>query len=590
MNSEMVIVITVFVLAMFLGTWGASLVVRALASRASRIAMRLARRIPKSLNTAPPTLSPLQFWFGMIAGPVFALGGSTLAALVTAGVVQDGARQFSWSAIPAVFAFMLAIGALVVGMRWDRAKGRRRCPTCWYDFTGLADDAPCPECGNVPGSAKALSRTRRSRGVLMASPILLVLAWLAYVTPTALRTSWRAFVPTTVLIGFYEYMPDSMLTSSSRGDDGSLEARLGNDRVARWQRQWLSNRACRMVTTSADPRVCAFSVYFAGAPGSHGDDDADAMSANMLRVAFAALASSDPKAATYSGSLLVQPIWWAGPKTTEVFDANLGTVLARFQTPTGRMDHAAFGRLIGRFAKPTDDVVACVRDVALDPQWQGDRRDHAAALLGLLASRDPSLVARLQSEYASAQGPTREMLALALLNASVQCEPAPDGSELAAADTNLRVANSAKIAAALKDPDLAMRRAGVKLVLTAPAFTFPAFDKVETSRDIVECVKTDDQCAALGIRSLGAYGITDELVPTVARIIDSGTPEDVAMIADVIHWAYLDADWMAIREPLKRRLKDPALSQTALASLAAAKAKLDAIAPEAMRGETEPAE
>lgn len=586
MNSETLIVITIFALATVLGTWGASLIVRALASRASKIAMRLARRIPKRLNTAPPTLTPLQFWFGMIAGPIFAIGGSALAVFALGAAVQEGAREFRWSAIPAVLTVMLAVGALVVGLRWDMARGRRRCPKCWYDFTGLADDAPCPECGHVPGSAKALSRTRRSRGVLVAAPVLLALAWVAYVTPAAMRTSWREFVPTTVMIGFFEYMPDSLLSGAMGRDDGSLGARLASSRVATWQRHWLGRRALRIVRRSSDPRACAFATYYAFNSGTPiNDDQLDTISANLLRVGFDPKAASDPKASAYQASILHQSVIVMGPKSREAFEANRAIALSRFKTPVGAWDHAVYGRMIGWFDSPTDETMASVRAVALDPQWQVDRRDQAAALLGLLACKDPAALDTLEAEYAQSQGATREMLAIALLSAQIQRIPAstnPTNSPYAQMDPELDRTNSAKIAQVMRGSDPAMRRAAAKIVVATQRLTFPAIDLAQTSRDLVELAKADPECAATAIHGLvWNGGVPDDLVPVVARVLDSGTVEDVAAIAEALRWSQLDADWLAIRDALGRRVSDPALDQASRAALLTAQSKLDAIAPQA---------
>lgn len=175
MGYEAVIVITVVTLGMLLGVWGASLVVRALASRASRIAMRLARRIPKRINTAPPQLSLVQFWFGVIVGPIVCLAGTSLCVFVV-GLVALESDTFGWSAVPPIMLVIFAAGALGVGFRWDKARGRRRCPKCWYDYAGLSDVAACPECGRVPASARALARTRRSRPIMLAAPVLLIAA------------------------------------------------------------------------------------------------------------------------------------------------------------------------------------------------------------------------------------------------------------------------------------------------------------------------------------------------------------------------------------------------------------------------------
>jgi len=49
---------------------------------------------------------------------------------------------------------------------WDRARGRRRCPRCWYDMaaaverTGEDGGFICPECGRRVARVRGLMSTR----------------------------------------------------------------------------------------------------------------------------------------------------------------------------------------------------------------------------------------------------------------------------------------------------------------------------------------------------------------------------------------------------------------------------------------------
>lgn len=51
-------------------------------------------------------------------------------------------------------------GVVLLGraLLWDRARGRRRCPKCWYDMSGV-DSLRCPECGREAMSVR-LARGR----------------------------------------------------------------------------------------------------------------------------------------------------------------------------------------------------------------------------------------------------------------------------------------------------------------------------------------------------------------------------------------------------------------------------------------------
>ena len=92
---------------------------------------------------------------------------------------------------------------LLWALGWDRpAKGRQRCPKCWYDMTHAAPDEPlrCPECGHRARKARQLRRIRRkwrwaTLGFMIAAGAVYVLA-----LPKARRDGWIVFVPDSVLI------------------------------------------------------------------------------------------------------------------------------------------------------------------------------------------------------------------------------------------------------------------------------------------------------------------------------------------------------------------------------------------------------
>lgn len=83
---------------------------------------------------------------------------------------------------------------------WDRHRGRRRCPKCWYDMSG-APERRCPECGHAARQPKHLQRTRRRWKA--AGAALLITAGVA-VAPfwNTLLVRYRSYLPNTVLILF----------------------------------------------------------------------------------------------------------------------------------------------------------------------------------------------------------------------------------------------------------------------------------------------------------------------------------------------------------------------------------------------------
>jgi hypothetical protein len=113
---------------------------------------------------------------------------------------------------------LLALWALF----WDRSRGRRRCPKCWYSMEGAVERKggdgivkfTCPECGLAMDNGKRLLRTRRRwRRALLASFIFL-LGYGSWRTPEVRRYGWAAAVPTTVLIATVS--PDDFLPSTHR--------------------------------------------------------------------------------------------------------------------------------------------------------------------------------------------------------------------------------------------------------------------------------------------------------------------------------------------------------------------------------------
>ncbi len=72
----------------------------------------------------------------------------------------------------------IALAGLVVvafALFGERARGRRRCPHCWYDMSGAGHAFPltCPECGRRILAERDLGRTRRRRGRALIGLLLL---------------------------------------------------------------------------------------------------------------------------------------------------------------------------------------------------------------------------------------------------------------------------------------------------------------------------------------------------------------------------------------------------------------------------------
>ncbi|MBL8757862.1 MAG: hypothetical protein JNK35_05475 [Phycisphaerae bacterium] len=113
---------------------------------------------------------------------------------------MPGSDQAWW-----LTALALAVLGLACGAWWargDPARGRRRCPRCWYDMVG-SPGLRCPECGHAARHERALGRTRRRRRWLVGSLVLLALGVGTAIVPDARAGGGRLWrrVPTTVLLG-----------------------------------------------------------------------------------------------------------------------------------------------------------------------------------------------------------------------------------------------------------------------------------------------------------------------------------------------------------------------------------------------------
>lgn len=143
----------------------------------------------------------------------------------------------------------------------DRARGRKRCPRCWYDLSKASGNV-CTECGRAIRKPSDLLRTRRHwRRAAAAVPIFLLAGYLG-VQPTVRRSGWAAVTPSTVLIGSIRFgdaawaidalekrtsqdvsKVNSMATGMLVDDPGAL---------SQWQWRWVI-RECLAIIASDRP-------------------------------------------------------------------------------------------------------------------------------------------------------------------------------------------------------------------------------------------------------------------------------------------------------------------------------------------------
>ncbi len=109
----------------------------------------------------------------------------------------------TWCYALAAFCGAVSLAVLYVALAHDRAKGRRRCPKCWYDMAGTA--TTCPECGYVGNNARAFSRTRRRWRWATVGVLIAVYAAVSAWMPDYRMWGWAHRLPSVVLVRMYPW-------------------------------------------------------------------------------------------------------------------------------------------------------------------------------------------------------------------------------------------------------------------------------------------------------------------------------------------------------------------------------------------------
>jgi len=128
----------------------------------------------------------------------------------------------------------------------DRAKGRRRCPRCWYDLAGT-DGLGCPECGRTARAERSLGRTRRRWGWAVLAVVIvgvgLGVAW----GESVRDRGWARATPSVVLVlGWPDLGPDWR---------AEIDRRVDEDELPAWAYGRLVDQALGVVLRSAEQPV-----------------------------------------------------------------------------------------------------------------------------------------------------------------------------------------------------------------------------------------------------------------------------------------------------------------------------------------------
>ncbi|CAN5842926.1 hypothetical protein BH11PLA1_BH11PLA1_23900 [soil metagenome] len=132
--------------------------------------------------------------------------------------------DLAWTIAAAVVA-VAALVALTWALRGDRARGRRRCPRCWYDLSAVGAATPevpttCPECGRIITRAAHLLRPRRRRKTAAAALLALLAAALCAITPAVRADGWLGASPSWILRAWARAAPHAW------ADDAAVELEI----------------------------------------------------------------------------------------------------------------------------------------------------------------------------------------------------------------------------------------------------------------------------------------------------------------------------------------------------------------------------
>lgn len=342
---------------------------------------------------------------GMIAW-IFAIWPRLLgaAALVVIGLVLF-AGSMEWERAPwrLPLAWTLVTAGLCAwayGKNYDPANGRRRCPKCWYDYSSLGGTDTCPECGHEPRNLAELRRTRPSRGWMMATPVLLVLAYLTHMLPIVARTSWRSFVPTDVLIWGYDVLPDSLIVGPQ---PGSLVGRRYSSSTWFFMEERVWRMGVRAMVEGQSVAALERAAWFA--PISDSGDARDRQMRNVARVVANEVEAGTATVATSDALLRIQ---LANARVAEpdyvrdeidVDEAHrYGEIIAK--EPTAKYAYI-LSVTMAYFHVDDAAVVTQVEDVVRDSSRTDEDRVAAAAHLGLLCGGSGVAVGLPEAELAT---------------------------------------------------------------------------------------------------------------------------------------------------------------------------------------------
>ncbi|MBS0197329.1 MAG: hypothetical protein JSR77_11275 [Planctomycetes bacterium] len=298
---------------------------------------------------------------------------------------------------------LVAVGAAVAvrGLWGDRARGRRRCPKCFYGLDGVkpgAEGYTCPECGREGIAEKSLYRARASRRMVLGGIALALMSNALFAVPRVGAAGWVGCIPTLVLAGLAPWQPATDVPQWRAPLNSELDRRQDKERSVHLPAAWvwtLSTRALHgfdddgagkelvFVNAAAVMRACGGRSDFEGAfsppttrlrclSSSSGDIESE-WTAGVMRV--------------ISGMVRPEAWWSAGGTISDAGSAGM-CIVTRTPPEDAALIRALYGALCAPVASP-----------------------HYAAGIGS-AIEDAAVVSRLRQTVVRVDGAPRTLAAL----------------------------------------------------------------------------------------------------------------------------------------------------------------------------------
>lgn len=379
---------------LIVGGWGASLFLRALASRVEAVASRIAVRRGK--RSRPP-LGNRQRWAGLLSGPLLVIGGVCVLAMalrVYEWRSEEGPTEWSLWTIASGVLGLFGLMGLFIAWQYDPARGRRRCPKCWYELAGVPG-LRCPECGHEAKAEAGLLVTRRSGWMALMSAAVIAGAGVLQRAPMMEEHGWMGAVPTTAMIAGLWWMPDRLIWGTDPGDY-PLTDRVDNQNLSSWQQRWLQSRVRQRAKSATSVEDVHRIYHFRG---EYEDVDLDRFLPSALRQLNSTDAEERVKAVAAAGEStlhgerrhpdLDEIIRKALADPVQMVRAHGASYLRGYSADPGPLIELM--RPYASGGSPTDVwmMTAGIAEIAFDPRqrgWSEESRNKAIAVLEELES------------------------------------------------------------------------------------------------------------------------------------------------------------------------------------------------------------